>query len=225
MRILLVEDYAPLRQAVAEALRLQGYAVDVASDGAEGRWYAAGNTYDLIILDLMLPEIDGLTLLRIWRDQGVTTHILVITAHDTLDDRIAGLDGGADDYLVKPFAMPELLARARALLRRGYQIKNPLLTIGDLVIDTTRRQAKRGGRDLELTPREYALLEYLASRQGELVSREEIREHVYDFAADPSSNVINVYVGYLRRKLGEESPPLLHTQRGQGYMLGVEAPP
>lgn len=225
MRILLVEDYAPLRIAIAEALRLQGYAVDAAGDGAEARWYATGNQYDLIVLDIMLPEVDGLSLLREWRGKGDRTHVLVITARDTLDDRIAGLDGGADDYLVKPFAIAELLARARALLRRGYQIKNPLLTLGDLVIDTARHQARRGTRDLGLTPREYALLEYLASRPGELVTREEIREHVYDFAADPGSNVINVYVGYLRRKLGDEPVPLLHTQRGQGYVLALEPVP
>lgn len=225
MRILLVEDYAPLRLAVVEALRLQGYAVDAAGDGAEGRWYAQGNHYDLIILDIMLPEVDGLSLLRAWRGAGDRTHVLVITARDTLDDRVAGLDGGADDYLVKPFAIPELLARVRALLRRGYETKNPRLIIGDLVIDTNRRQAQRGGRDLGLTPREYALLEYLALRQGALVTRDEIREHLYDFAADPGSNVINVYIGYLRRKLGDEPSPLLHTQRGQGYVLGGEPDP
>jgi DNA-binding response OmpR family regulator len=219
MRILVVEDYPPLRLAVVEALRLHDHAVDAAGDGEEARWFAQANRYDLIILDLMLPGIDGLGLLREWRGRGDGTHVLVITARDAIEDRVAGLDGGADDYLVKPFPMPELLARVRALLRRGYQTKNPLVTVGDLEIDTVRRSARRGGRDLGLTPREYALLVYLASRQGEVVTRDEIRERLYDFDRDPSSNVINVYIGYLRRKLGDEPHPLLHTVRGQGYLL------
>jgi DNA-binding response OmpR family regulator len=221
MRVLLVEDYPPLRTAVNQALTVQGWAVDVAGDGDEGRWYAKSNRYDLIILDIMLPGVDGLTLLREWRAAGDRTHVLLITARDSVDDRIAGLDVGADDYLPKPFAMGELLARARALLRRGYDRKNPCLTIDDLVIDTVQHSARRGARDLDLTPREYALLEFLAMRQGQLVTREEIREHLYDFASDRDSNVINVYVGYLRKKLGE--PAILHTRRGQGYQLGGEA--
>lgn len=223
MRLLLIEDYAPLRLAISQALALEHYAVDVAPDGTEGRWYATSNPYDLIILDIMLPGVDGLTLLKELRQAGNHAHILLITARDGVDDRIKGLDLGADDYLVKPFAIGELLARVRALVRRGYAAKNPRISVGDLTLDTTSRRVERSGKALDLTPREYALLEYLALRQGTLVTREEIREHLYDFASDANSNVINVYIGYLRRKLGEEPMPLLHTRRGQGYILGTEA--
>jgi len=225
MRLLLIEDYPPLRLAISQALTLQGYALDVAPDGTEGTWYATNNHYDLIILDIMLPGIDGLTLLGNLRRAGNQTHVLLITARDGVNDRITGLDLGADDYLVKPFAIGELLARVRALLRRGYERKNPHLVVGDLDIDTTTRSARRGGRSLDLTPREYALLEYLALRSDTLVSRDEIREHLYDFASDPNSNVINVYIGYLRKKLGDDPVPLLHTRRGQGYLLGLESDP
>lgn len=222
MRLLLIEDYAPLRLAISQALELQGYAVDIAPDGVEGRWFATTTAHDLIILDIMLPGIDGLSLLRELRQGGNRAHVLLITARDSVEDRIAGLDLGADDYLVKPFAMGELLARVRALIRRGYEIKNPLITVGDLVVDTTNRRVRRGERAIDLTPREYTLLEYLVLRQGTLVTREQIREHLYDFAADADSNVINVYIGYLRRKLGDDPEPLVHTRRGQGYLLGHE---
>jgi DNA-binding response OmpR family regulator len=222
MRILLVEDYAPLRLAVSQALTLQGYAVDAAGDGTEGRWFATGNSYDLIILDIMLPGIDGLSLLGEFRRNGNSAHVLIITARDSVDDRIAGLDLGADDYLVKPFVMNELLARVRALLRRGYESKNPLITIADLEVDTVRHLVRRAGRAIELTSREYSLLEYLALRRDTLVTRDDIREHLYDFSSDHASNVINVYIGYLRRKIGDRPMPLLHTRRGQGYVLSEE---
>jgi DNA-binding response OmpR family regulator len=224
MRILLIEDYELLRKSVAQGLREAGYAVDVAGDGEEGLWYARTGDYDVIVLDLMLPKVDGLTILRCLREKENPVHILILTARDTLEDRIQGLNLGADDYLVKPFAFDELLARVRALVRRRYTAKAPVLRVGDLEVDTVGRTARRGGRNLDLTPREYALLEFLAVRAGQCVSRMEIWDHLYDFASDPDSNVIDVYVGRLRRKLeccGQLR--LIHTRRGIGYVLGEPA--
>lgn len=222
MRILVVEDYAPLRTSLAQGLSEQGFAVDSASDGEEGLWYARSAAYDVIVLDLMLPKVDGWTVLRRLRAEDNPAGVLVLTARDALDDRIAGLDLGADDYLVKPFALAELLARVRALVRRRYGIKDPVLRIADLEINTRSRGVMRGGAPIELTAREYALLEYLASRAGELVSRTDIWEHVYDFHASAQSNVVDVYIGYLRKKLDRPgSPALIHTRRGQGYVLGL----
>jgi DNA-binding response OmpR family regulator len=224
MRLLVVEDYATLRESLTRGLRDSGYAVDATGDGAEGLWYAESGGYDVIVLDLMLPGIDGLELLRRLRTRGDTTHVLILTARDTVADRVAGLDLGADDYLVKPFAFDELLARLRALVRRRYQSATGVITIGDLVVDTGRRTVSRAHQPVPLTAREYALLEYLASRRGAVVSRAELWEHVYDFAAEPESNVLDVYVSHLRRKIDDgHDRKLIHTRRGLGYLLAEEA--
>lgn len=223
MKVLVVEDYAPVRSAVAQGLRENGFAVDVAGDGEEGLWYARSSDYDVIVLDLMLPRLDGLTLLQRLRQAGSQSSVLILTAKDRLEDRVTGLNTGADDYLVKPFGFDELLARVRALVRRRYARENPLIRIGNLEIDTTARQVRLAGEVVELTAREYALLEYLASRAGQLVSRTEIWEHVYEFNSSSQSNVVDVYISYLRRKLERpDTPQLIHTRRGQGYMLGIE---
>ena len=222
MRALVVEDYEPIRAAVRQGLEEHGFAVDAAGDGEEGLWLATENPYDVIVLDLMLPKLDGLAVLAKLRAQHHPAAVLLLTARDGVDDRVRGLDLGADDYLVKPFAFAELLARVRALVRRRYDVRDPVLRIADLEVDTARRTVRRG-EVIALSPREYALLEYLAMRTGELVTRSEIREHVYDFRSDAHSNVVDVYIGYLRRKLEREGEPkLIHTRRGQGYVLGVE---
>lgn len=223
MRLLVIEDYTPLRKAVVRGLEEAGYAVDSTGDGKEGLWYAQSNDYDLIVLDLMLPGIDGWEILRSLRQEGQQTHVLILTARDTVDDRVVGLDMGADDYLVKPFALEELLARVRALLRRKYQSKNPLLRVGDLEIDQVTRKVQRGGDAIQLTSREYALLELLALRAGEVVTRSEIWERLYEFNSQAQSNVVDVYIGYLRKKIDQPGlPPLIHTRRGHGYWLGED---
>lgn len=222
MRVLVVEDYQPICEAVAEGLRDAGFAVDAAADGREGLWLAKSNDYDVIVLDLMLPFVDGITLLRAVRAAGQQACVLILTAKDQLNDRVEGLNAGADDYLVKPFAFEELLARVRTLVRRRYNQPDPVIRIDDLSIDTAARTVRRGDRVVSLTPREYALLEYLATRAGELVTRSDIWEHVYDFHSESHSNVVDVYIGYLRRKIeSPNSPKLIHTRRGQGYMLGA----
>lgn len=221
MRVLYVEDSPRLLRSVAAALERTGYAVDTASDGEEGLWMAGCAAYDAVILDIMLPKLDGLTLLQRLRAKGERVAVLLLTAKDTVDDRVRGLDLGADDYLVKPFAFAELVARVRALVRRRYDVRDPTLRIDDLAIDTVARTVRRADKDIPLSPREYALLEYLAIRAGELVTRTEIWEHVYDFNSDATSNVVDVYVGYLRKKLG--GPALIHTRRGFGYVLGGHA--
>jgi len=221
MRLLIIEDYRPLQQSLTKGLREAGFAVDTTGDGKEGLWYAMGNEYDVIILDLMLPGIGGLEILKQIRRKGQRSHVLILTAKDTIEDRVAGLDLGADDYLVKPFAFEELLARVRALLRRGYRRKNPQIKIKDLRIDLTTREVRRGRQEIALTPREYALLEYLAVRAGEIVSRTDIWEHLYEFNSSASSNVVDVYIGYLRRKVERpDKPALINTVRGRGYVLG-----
>ncbi len=223
MRILVVEDFAPIRTAVEKALREAGYAVDAADDGrAAGRLLAAGR-YDAVVLDVMLPGEDGLTLLERLRRDGRDDAVLLLTARDTLDDRIDGLDKGADDYLVKPFAMDELLARVRALLRRAYARKNPVLRCGPVEIRTAERVVLVDGEEVKLTAREYALLHYLALRRGEVVSRTDVWEHLYDDRSDTTSNVVDVYVGYLRKKLDREGrPSLIRTRRGEGYVFAPE---
>lgn len=220
MRVLVIEDYEPVRQSIVQALTEEGFAVDATGDGTEGLWYAGSGDYDVILLDLMLPGTDGLTILQKLRDRGDQVHILVLTAKDTLDDRLRGLNLGADDYLVKPFALAELLARVRALVRRNYAAKSPVIRIADLEIDTNAQTVSRAGQAIELTAREYAVLEYLAHRSGEPVTRTTLWEHVYDFEAEPNSNVIDVYIGQLRRKLEKGGlPRLIHTRRGVGYIL------
>jgi DNA-binding response OmpR family regulator len=224
MRLLIIEDYRPLQKSLTKGLREAGYAIDITGDGQEGLWYAMSNDYDVIILDLMLPGLDGLEILKKIRAQGKKTHILILTAKDTVQDRIIGLDLGADDYLVKPFEFEELLARIRALLRRSYSEKNPVIKIGDLQIELTTQNVYRGQEEIQLTSREYVLLEYLAMRAGELVSRSDIWEHIYEFNSSASSNVVDVYIGYLRKKIERpDKPVLIHTVRGRGYMMGAKS--
>lgn len=218
MRVLFVEDSRILQRTVAAALRKSGYAVDVTGDGNEGLWFAQSHPYDVIILDRMLPGMDGMTILQRLRQQGMSTQVLMLTARDTVDDRVTGLQMGADDYLIKPFALDELLARVQALCRRHYLKKSPRLRVADLEVDTATRTATRNGRPIELTAREYRLLEYLASRACEVVSRADIWAHVYDENTEPMSNAVDSAICILRKKI--EPPALLHTRRGLGYVLG-----
>jgi len=222
MRVLLIEDYQPLRRSLEQGLREAGFSVDASADGEEGLWYAVTNAYDAIILDLMLPKLDGITVLERLRSAGNRTPVMILTARDSVDDRVRGLDRGADDYLTKPFALAELLARLRVMVRRGYTRPETVLNIGYLTLDTAARSVAVAGEAVPLTAKEYALLELLARRSGELVTRQDIIEHCYDFAAEAGSNVIDVYIGYLRRKLEHpDRPRLIHTRRGQGYLLGT----
>jgi len=201
-------------------LEEEGLAVDVALDGEEADFKARSAQYDAIVLDIMLPKKDGLTLLKEWRQEGIKTHVLMLTARGTLEDKVRGLDSGADDYLTKPFALEELLARLRALIRRGHEVKDPVLRVHDLEIDTATRTVKRGGQAIHLTPREYALLQFLAFHRGRVVSRTMIWEHLYDEHDESTSNVVDVYIRYLRNKIdkGFESPLIL-TRWGEGYLL------
>src|SRR5436305_11630846 len=222
MRLLLVEDDARIARFVAKGLREQSYAVDVTGTGEEALYQAAVNTYDLVILDVMIPAPDGFAVCRELRKSGQRMPILMLTARDAVEDRIAGLDHGADDYLTKPFEFRELLARLRALLRRSGELRPEKITIADLVLDTGAQTAKRAGRSVTLTAKEYALLEYLARHAGRVVRRAEIAEHVWDETFDPFSNLIEVYINRVRRKIdGGPGKPLLHTRRGAGYVFGV----
>jgi len=221
MRLLVVEDYEPLRKSIVQGLREAGYAVDSSAEGEEGLWYARSNDYDAIILDIMLPKVDGLSILKRIRREGSRTPVLLLTAKDTVEDRVIGLDLGADDYLIKPFAFQELLARVRALTRRRYEKPDPVIRTQDLELNTASRSVVRAGQTIELTAREYVLLEFLALRAGEVVSRSDIWEHLYEFHSEADSNVVDVYVGYLRKKLEKPNlPKLIHTHRGHGYRLG-----
>ncbi len=225
MRVLLVEDHRPLVRALQQGLEEEGFAVDCAFDGEEADFKARTAEYDVIVLDLMLPKIDGLTLLQKWRRSGLTMHVLVLTARGDLDDKVRGLNLGADDYLTKPFQLEELLARIRALLRRRHQVKDPILRVADLEIDTGAHSVRRAGQDIHLTPREYALLEFLAFHRGKVVTRTKIWEHLYDENDENTSNVVDVYIRYLRNKIDKGfDPPLILTRWGEGYMLrGEEA--
>jgi len=228
MRILLVEDEPDVSRMLAKGLREQSYAVDLAADGETASYQGQINDYDLIILDVMLPRKNGFEVCRELRAAGSTVPVLMLTARDDVRDRIAGLDAGADDYLIKPFDFHEMLARVRALLRRGEALRPETIEIASLRINTRSHEVGRDGRRIELTAKEYALLEYLARRTGEVVTRAEIAEHVWDENFDPFSNLIEVYIQRLRRKIddGQESK-LIRTSRGEGYMLtaGVENAP
>ena len=220
MRVLLIEDHKLLLRALKRGLEEEGFAVDTAEDGEEGDYKARAATYDAIVLDLMLPKKDGLTLLKEWRADGLKTHVLVLTAKDATEDKVIGLDTGADDYLTKPFQLEELLARLRALIRRSHQVKDPVLRVHDLEIDTTARTVKRASRAVHLTPREYALLEFLAYHRGKVVSRAMIWEHLYNEHDENTSNVVDVYIRYLRNKIDKGfDPPLILTRWGEGYLL------
>jgi two-component system copper resistance phosphate regulon response regulator CusR len=221
MRVLLVEDEPRAAEVLARGLREHAYAVDVAADGQAAIFQAATTDYDALILDVMLPLKDGLAVCRTVRESGSTVPILMVTARDAVDARIEGLDSGADDYLVKPFDFGELLARLRAVIRRGRQPLLPeRIAIGALVLDTRGRRAFVGGRELALTAKEYALLEYLVRRADDVVSRSEIAEHVWDEHYDPLSNVVDVYIQRLRRKIEDAgAAPPIRTRRGEGYQL------
>lgn len=223
MRVLLVEDQAALVKALRQGLEEEGFAVDAALDGEEADVKARTTEYDVIVLDIMLPKVDGLTLLKRWRAGGISTHVLMLTAKGTLDDKVVGLDSGADDYLTKPFEVEELLARIRALVRRGHHVKDPLIKVYDLTLDTAARQVERAGQQIHLTPREYALLEFLAFHRGKVVTRTMIWEHLYDEYDENTSNVVDVYIRYLRNKIDKGfEPQLILTRWGEGYMLRGE---
>jgi two-component system, OmpR family, copper resistance phosphate regulon response regulator CusR len=221
VRVLVVEDERKVASFVARSLQEEGFAVDVAHEGREGLERALGTDYDAIVLDVMLPGLDGLGLVSQLRQEGRRTPVLLLTARDTVGDRVKGLDSGADDYLVKPFAVEELLARVRALLRRRDGVLRPgPLAVGDLVLDPDTRRARRGDREIELTAKEYALLDYFMRNPGRVLTRPMIAEHVWNVDFDTFSNVIDVYVAYLRNKI--DAPfdvKLLRTVRGMGYML------
>jgi DNA-binding response OmpR family regulator len=220
VRVLLIEDHKILLRALKRGLEEEGFAVDTAEEGEEGDYKARAASYDAIVLDLMLPKKDGLTLLKEWRADGVKTHVLVLTAKDATEDKVLGLDSGADDYLTKPFQLEELLARLRALIRRSHQIKAPVLRVHDLEIDTTARTVKRAGQAIHLTPREYALLQFLAFHCGEVVTRTMIWDHLYDEHDENTSNVVDVYIRYLRSKVDKGfAVPLILTRWGEGYLL------
>jgi DNA-binding response OmpR family regulator len=220
MRVLLIEDHKPLVRALRQGLEEEGFAVDVAPDGQEGDFKARTAEYDVIILDIMLPKEDGLSLLQRWRKDGLTAHVLLLTARGSMEDKVKGLDLGADDYMTKPFELEELLARLRALIRRGHQVKSPLIRVHDLEIDTASRSVKRAGQSIHLTPREYALLEFLAFHRGKVTTRSMIWEHLYDDQDENTSNVVDVYIRYLRNKIDKGfDPPLILTRWGEGYML------
>jgi len=226
MRILLVEDSKRLRETVAKVMRRSGYKVDESADGEEGLWKARENVYDAIILDIMLPGRDGLEVLEALRREKRDVPVLMLTARDAIEDRVQGLRQGADDYLCKPFALEELLARVEVLCRRGYGQRDPLIRVGDLEIDTVARRACRAGHELDLTAREFALLELLALNPGAVLSRSRIEEHIYDELVSPMSNVVDSTVYALRKKLAVTPglPSLIHTRRKHGYILEERSP-
>ncbi|NOY44412.1 heavy metal response regulator transcription factor [Deferrisoma camini] len=223
MRILVVEDEEKVASFIRKGLEEERYAVDVALDGEEGLELAELNPYDLIVLDLMLPGLDGFRFIQRLRAQGVHTPILVLTARDSVGDKVKGLDLGADDYLTKPFAFAELLARIRALLRRGAPQAPPVLQVADLTLDPAARRVTRAGKPIELTAKEFALLEYFMRHAGRVLTRTMILEHVWDQSFDSYTNVVDVYVNYLRKKVDQGfEPRLIHTVRGVGYVLREE---
>jgi two-component system copper resistance phosphate regulon response regulator CusR len=220
MRILVVEDEPRMASVIARGLREQSYAVDVAQDGDDGLYQCSINDYDLIVLDVLLPQHDGFEVCRELRARGTATPVLMLTARAAVDDRITGFEAGADDYLTKPFSFRELLARIHALLRRDSHLLPDEIEIGDLIINSASHRVSRAGSSIQLTAKEYALLEYLARRAGQLVSRADIAAHVWDNDFDPFSNTIEVYMNRLRKKIDDgHLTKLLHTRRGEGYIL------
>jgi DNA-binding response OmpR family regulator len=224
MHVLLVEDERTIGAYVKRGLEEQGYAVDVARTGCEALDWLQSNSFDLIVLDIMLPELDGLSVCRAIRARGVQTPILMLTARDTVDDRVTGLDAGADDYLVKPFAIKELIARLRAIARRAtHQPHLPVLQVADLTLDPRTRQVQRGGRPIDLTAKEFAILECLMRAPGQILTRTMIADQVWSYGVYHESNIVDVYIRNLRRKIDDPYPDkLIHTVRGAGYRLATE---
>lgn len=221
MRLLVVEDEPSLLNTMVRRLKEEGYAVDAAKDGEEALDCAVAVAYDAVILDLMLPRLQGLDLLKEMRNRHLLYPVLILTARDAIEDKVRGLDSGADDYLTKPFSFDELLARLRAILRRAAQPRlGTLLKVADLVVDTAARKVTRSGHTIELTSKEYALLEYLVRNKGQVLTRSQIAEHVWDYDFSGMSNIVDVYIRYLRRKVDDPfEPKLIQTVRGSGYRL------
>jgi heavy metal response regulator len=223
VRLLVVEDESKVASFIKKGLEEEGYAVDLAADGELGLAMALERVHDLIILDIRLPKMDGLRVLQMLRRDKITTPVLLLTVRATIEDKVLGLDAGADDYLTKPFAFQELVARVRALLRRRAETEPSVLQVGDLSLDPARRTVTRGGVKIDLTAREFSLLDYFMRNPGRVLTRTMIAEHVWDYSFDTSTNVIDVYVNYLRKKIdAEREPKLLHTVRGVGYVLRAE---
>ena len=216
MRVLIVEDDDILANVLKEGLEEEGYAVDIATNGEDGLYMAEVTPYDVVILDIMLPELDGWTVLERLREKGVQTPVLILTAKDDISDKVKGLDKGADDYITKPFEFSELLARLRALMRRATGRRNPIIKIGNIMINTSSHQVYKDGKEVPLSSKEYAILLYLVTNMGRVVSREELTEHVYDWEKSIESNIIDVYINYLRKKLSKD---LIETVRGVGYII------
>ncbi|MBI5050200.1 MAG: response regulator transcription factor [Nitrospirae bacterium] len=220
MRILVIEDEKKIADFIKRGLKEEGYSVDIATDGEQGHFLATTEEYDLIVLDLMLPKIDGITLCRRLRDEKVSIPILMLTVKDSVKDKVKGLDSGANDYLTKPFAFEEFLARVRVLLRRAESTQVAKLVVGNLVLDLLTHKVTRAGKEIELTAKEFALLEYLMRNKGVVVTRTMLSEHVWDINFDTLTNVIDVYINYLRNKIDRDfNNKLIHTVRGRGYIL------
>lgn len=224
MRILFAEDERDLNHIITKKLTSQGYSVDSVYDGEEAIDILSYTDYDAVILDIMMPKADGFAVLRALRSKGKSTPVLFLTARDSVQDRVAGLDSGANDYLVKPFSVEELLARIRAMTRTAFGVSDSLLSVGDLTMDTAAKVVKRGGKEIPLSAKEYALLEYLMHNAGIVLSREKIENHIWNFDYEGGTNVVDVYIRYLRKKIDEEyDKKLIHTVRGRGYVLREEA--
>lgn len=223
MRLLVVEDEKKVSSFIKKGLEEEGYAVDVANDGEDGLYMALDRVHDLIILDIQIPKMDGLQVLQVLRKEKVTTPVLLLTVRATIEDKVMGLDSGADDYLTKPFAFQELVARVRALLRRRTEAEPAVLQVADLTLDPARRIVSRGDEKIDLSPREFSLLDYFMRNPDRVLTRTMITEHVWDYDFDTDTNVIDVYVNYLRKKIDAgERPKLIHTVRGVGYVLKTE---
>lgn len=224
MRILFAEDERDLNDIITKKLTAQGYSVDSVYDGEEAIDILSYTDYDAVILDIMMPKADGFAVLRALRSKGKNTPVLFLTARDSVQDRVAGLDSGANDYLVKPFSVEELLARIRAMTRTAFGVSDSLLSVGDLTMDTAAKVVKRGGKEIPLSAKEYALLEYLMHNVGIVLSREKIENHIWNFDYEGGTNVVDVYIRYLRKKIDEGyDKKLIHTVRGRGYVLREEA--
>ena len=224
MRILFAEDERDLNHIITKKLTSQGYSVDSVYDGEEAIDILSYTDYDAVILDIMMPKADGFAVLRALRSKGKNTPVLFLTARDSVQDRVAGLDSGANDYLVKPFSVEELLARIRAMTRTAFGVSDSLLSVGDLTMDTAAKVVKRGGKEIPLSAKEYALLEYLMHNAGIVRSREKIENHIWNFDYEGGTNVVDVYIRYLRKKIDEGyDKKLIHTVRGRGYVLREEA--